>query len=152
MKVYLIQHGKAKNKDEDPTRPLTDEGKTQSSKMAEFLKGTRLKPEVIYHSNKERSVETAKIFAEILNPQCALEEREDLGPNDEVNKMWKIVMTESKDVMIVGHLPYLQKLSSLLLFDSESEDCIEFQNSGVFVFSKTKEERWQLCFALPPNI
>ncbi len=36
MKVYLVQHAKAKNENEDTARPLTDEGRDDLKKLASF--------------------------------------------------------------------------------------------------------------------
>ena len=37
MKLYLVQHGEAKTKEEDPDRALTNTGKELSEKTACFL-------------------------------------------------------------------------------------------------------------------
>ncbi|RLD16037.1 MAG: phosphohistidine phosphatase SixA, partial [Caldiserica bacterium] len=65
MRIYLVQHAEAKPKEEDPERPLTEKGVLNAKKVAEFLKG-KIKPSCIYHSDKLRAKQTAKIFSEIL--------------------------------------------------------------------------------------
>jgi phosphohistidine phosphatase len=37
MKLYLVQHGKAKSKEEDPDRPLSMDGLEETKKVASFL-------------------------------------------------------------------------------------------------------------------
>ena len=42
MHVYLVQHGKAKTTEEDPTRGLSDEGREDLEHIANFLAGLRV--------------------------------------------------------------------------------------------------------------
>ncbi len=37
MRVYLVQHGKAKPAEEDPSRDLTGEGYEEVKRVADFL-------------------------------------------------------------------------------------------------------------------
>ena len=64
MKLFLIQHAQAKSKEEDPQRSLTDEGKANIKKVAEYV--ARTAPEVteVWHSEKLRAKQTAQILAE----------------------------------------------------------------------------------------
>ena len=38
MKLFLVQHGKAETKETNPLRPLTEQGREDVSKIAEFIK------------------------------------------------------------------------------------------------------------------
>jgi len=63
MRLYLVQHGKAKSKDEDPDRPLTDQGRNDIKKVAVFLaENAGLKVTSIYHSGKTRARQTAEVL------------------------------------------------------------------------------------------
>jgi len=42
MRVYLVQHGKAKPAEEDPGRGLTGEGYAEVKQVADFLAGLRI--------------------------------------------------------------------------------------------------------------
>ena len=42
MRVYLVQHGKAKPAEEDPSRGLTGEGYAEVKQVADFLAGLRI--------------------------------------------------------------------------------------------------------------
>jgi phosphohistidine phosphatase len=64
MKLYLVQHGKAKTKEESPDRPLTDEGKAASEKTACFAaEQARVSVNAVLHSGKTRTRDTAEIMA-----------------------------------------------------------------------------------------
>ena len=63
MHVYLVQHGKAKSAEEDPNRGLSDEGRNEVQRVAEFLSELRITVSLIQHSGKTRAEETAHLLA-----------------------------------------------------------------------------------------
>ena len=65
--IYLVQHGEAKSKEEDPARSLTEKGRRDVEKVAVWAAQTGLRIEQIRHSGNRRAAETAEIFAEKLN-------------------------------------------------------------------------------------
>ncbi|MDP8299148.1 MAG: histidine phosphatase family protein [Candidatus Tantalella remota] len=69
MRLYLVQHGKAMAKDQDPDRPLTVKGKEDSAKIAKFLNTAGISIDAIWHSTKTRAIETAQILAKELSPK-----------------------------------------------------------------------------------
>ena len=55
MNLYLVQHGEAKTKAEDPDRALTDTGKELSEKTACFAaEQARVYVDAVFHSGKIR--------------------------------------------------------------------------------------------------
>ena len=67
--LILIRHSKAENRagsDNDFNRALTPEGKSDSLKMANYLKNAGLLPDFIVTSSATRAYETAMSFAETL--------------------------------------------------------------------------------------
>ncbi|HDD66024.1 MAG TPA: phosphohistidine phosphatase SixA, partial [Nitrososphaeria archaeon] len=62
MKVYLVQHGEAKREEEDPARPLTEEGKREVEDVARFLAELGVRVDRILHSGKLRAAQTANIL------------------------------------------------------------------------------------------
>ena len=55
MRLYLVQHGKAKPAEEDPNRGLTDEGRAEVRRVAEFLAEQQISISLIHHSGKARA-------------------------------------------------------------------------------------------------
>jgi len=151
MKLYLVQHGKAKSKEEDLSRPLSQEGVNESEKMADFLTQISIKVPRIYHSSKLRARQTAGIFAGHLKPRDGLEEREGLAPNDDP-LIWKeCLRAENKYLMLIGHLPHLSRLASLLLCGNSDEEIVGFSNSAIVCLEKTGDNwlvRWMLTAQL----
>jgi phosphohistidine phosphatase len=54
--------------------------------------------------------------------------------------------------MIVGHQPFLGKLSSLLLTGYESAGPIAFHNGGVLCLGRTADNRWQVEWLVTPEL
>jgi len=148
MKLYLIQHGLALAKEEDPERPLSTSGKTQTQRTVEFLKSKSINVDSIWHSTKLRAIQTAEIIAEAL-PCGKIQTREDMNPLDPVEKLAGEILASNKNIMIIGHLPFLQKLSGRLLTGSEESEIIAFKNSGVV--SLDYDEKWKIDWLVSPE-
>lgn len=152
MRLYLVQHGEAASKDVNPERPLTEEGKENSAKTAKFLNSAGITVDVIWHSTKARAIETAQIFEKELTPKEGTLQKEGLAPNDTPAEMFSEVKSLSKDIMIVGHLPFLQKLASLVLLNSETNEIIRFNMGGVVCLEKNEKDTWELIFEVIPAL
>lgn len=148
MKLYLIQHGLALAKEENPERPLSTQGKAQTQRTAEYLKFRSIKVNAIWHSTKLRAVQTAEIIAEAL--ACRkIQARDDMNPLDTVEKLPEEILASNKDIMIIGHLPFLQKLADCLLTSSEESKIIAFKNSGVVCLDYAEE--WKIDWLISPE-
>ena len=152
MKLYLVQHGEATSKDVDPKRPLTQRGIQDVTKTANFLNKSGAGIDIIWHSEKTRAIETAKIIAKELSPRECVQQKEGLAPNDPAKKIFDKILSAEKDLMIVGHLPFLQKLASLALFNSESPGIIGFRQGGVVCLERKETGAWELIIAIPPDL
>lgn len=141
--VILVQHGKAKSEEEDPSRPLKEEGVEETRKVAKFLKG-KVKIEKIYHSGKKRAQQTAEIFSEELGGK--IEVLEGIAPLDPPEKAFEICEKE-KNIMIVGHLPHLSRLVSLLT----GSECVNFVYSGAVALEKS-EGVWKIVWFITPDM
>jgi len=149
MRLYLIQHGIAVPEEQDPQKPLSQEGRDDTQKTAEFLKARDIKVDRIWHSKKTRSVQTAQMISGSIT--CSeIEERDDINPKDPVDKLQEGIQALDADLMIVGHLPFLQKLASLLLTGSDRNELISFKNSGVICLEY--QENWKLAWFVPPYV
>jgi|YelNatPaOPRAMG01_1025707.scaffolds.fasta_scaffold03720_16 phosphohistidine phosphatase len=151
MKLYLVQHGKAKTEKEDVNRPLNQEGISQTKNVAQkFIQKNYDGLDVILHSNKLRAKQTAEIIAEIIKPVNGVKEVSNLNPNDDPFIWFNKINDLIKDTMIVGHLPHLKKLCSLLVFNNPDIETIIFVNSGIVCLDKAKD-RWQVIDMILPD-
>lgn len=149
MKLYLVQHGLSQSKEVDPERPLSPEGEVESRLTADFLKEKNIRISRIWHSPKKRAVQTARIMAERLSSP-EIQERNDLNPLDPVGSYVEEIALSDRDLMIVGHLPFLQKLTSLLLNGTEDDELVSVRNSGIICLEYT--DSWRVLWAVFPEL
>ncbi len=135
---YLVQHGEAKSKEEHPERPLTEKGIEESKKVAHHLSEKGVKPDVIIHSGKTRAKQTAEIYAEYLKPEKGVLQGDNLAPLDNPTIWADKLKKEDTSVMLVGHLPHLSKLLSLLLTENPEIEIAKFRYSCCIAISKEK--------------
>ncbi len=149
MQLYLVQHGQAMKKDQDPTRPLTDEGRAAAQRVAGLASRLGVQVTEIRHSDKLRAVQTAEELAMALSaPRRKIS---GLGPNDDINPLAREVASTDENLMIVGHLPFLGRLAAFLLCGDESLPAVEFENAGIVRLDRREEGRWSLRWAIPPS-
>ena len=152
MRLYLVQHAEATAQEVNPDRPLTEKGRRDSAKTAMFLKISGEKIDVIWHSAKTRAIETASIFKDKLLPGEGVVQKEGLAPDVPPNALFATITLTKKNILIVGHLPSLQKLASLALLNAESYEIIKFSMSGVVCLERSDVGKWQLIFEITPDL
>ncbi|MBU0519387.1 phosphohistidine phosphatase SixA [bacterium] len=153
MNLYLIQHGTATSKDEDPDRPLTEAGEDETNRMALYLSlHTDVRPHKIFHSGKLRARQTAEILAEALNPGGGVEAADGLSPSDDPNAWADKLKDKKNDLMLVGHLPYLSRLTSLLITEDPDKFVVNFRNSGVVCLYRIENAFWCVNWVLLPEL
>jgi phosphohistidine phosphatase len=79
-------------------------------KVADFLRPLELRIDAVWHSGKARAQQTAELLAEAVSDRDRVVQREGLGPKDQVAPTKQALEKNGRDVMIVGHLPFLDKL------------------------------------------
>ncbi len=131
MYLLLMQHAKSKTKEDDPERGITDEGRNETLRTAKYLDNMDFNVDEIWHSSKKRSRETAELVTSVNNLHNILSEKDFLSPLDEVKPAVKVLNSFNKNLMIVGHLPFLSKLASSLITGSEDFEPVKFFNSGI---------------------
>ena len=152
MRIYLVQHGKAKTKEEDPDRHLTEDGLAEVERVGEFIRPLGVHVEAVWHSGKARAVETAEVLARVVKADHGAIARDGLAPNDQVDPVIRELERSETDVMIVGHLPFLSKLAAKLLVGKEASEIVAFKNSGVVCLESDKGGVWRLIWAIVPDL
>jgi len=152
MKLYLVQHAKAASKENDPQRSLTEEGRRDIQKVAEFIKPLDLSVDYLWHSGKNRTQQTAEILADVVEVKKEMAAHEGLAPNDDVTVLKDEIMSAHADIMIVGHLPFLSKLTSLLLTGSQSSRTVAFKNGGIVCLDYSDDNQYQFDWMIIPEL
>ncbi len=151
MQVYLVQHGEAKPESEDPERSLTDKGRSEVEAVARHIAVAGVSVHRIFHSGKLRAKQTAELFARYLQPAQGVSEKSGLGPMDDPGEVRQMVEQAEQSVMLVGHLPHLTRLASLLIIDNPDKEVIKFKMGGVVCLGMT-DGAWSLDWILPPEL
>jgi phosphohistidine phosphatase len=151
MAVYLVQHGLAKNKEEDPARPLSAAGRAEVERVARAAAAAGVRPAAIFHSGKTRAQQTAEIFAAQVNPAQGVHAVEGLDPRDEPERTRERVEQADEPLMLVGHLPHLSRLASLLLADTPEREIVAFRNAGVVCLER-QDGRFAVRWILTPEL
>ncbi len=118
-RIILVRHGDSEYEDlgkPDYQRELLENGKKESEEMALLLKNKQIIPEIIFSSVAFRTMQTAKIFSQALNlPKNKIVEEGFLFGFYKSKKLLDYLQENANDkntVMIVGHNPTLESLSS----------------------------------------
>ncbi len=138
MKIYLVQHGSALSKAEDPSRPLSAQGADCVRKISHWAQHEEIQVSSVYHSGKRRAEQTAEIIAEQLEPQARLVSASGMGPNDDIAAVIdNILEPETDNIMLVGHLPFLDRLTSLLVSGDPEANIVQFHNAAIVCLEKS---------------
>jgi phosphohistidine phosphatase len=152
MALYLVQHGKSLPKNLDINKGLSEEGIAEVKRIAEVARQYGIKVSKILQSGKTRARQTAQIFASFLDVKNEIEQVEGMKPLDDVVKFAGKVK-DSENIMIVGHLPFLEKLTSYLVVGSDEKAIFKFQNGGIICLDKESDSQtWIIKWTLMPNI
>jgi phosphohistidine phosphatase len=119
--------------------------------MAEFIKALGLRAECIWHSGKTRAMQTAQLLSGAVKPDRGCLQHSGLGPNDDVEIIRDELKQIDQDIMIVGHLPFLSRLASLLLVAEPSAEVIAFRQAGIVCLERLVQQ-WQLQWLVIPQI
>ena len=153
MKLYLIQHGEAKSEVEDPERSLTSRGEKEVTSVSRVASGLNTKPSKVYHSGKMRAKQTAEIIAnglKISNP--SVQSVQGLNPNDEIRPWAERISKEKEDLMLVGHLPFLERLTSFLLCGNENARLVLFRYGAIVCLNQKEDKGWAIRWILTPEM
>lgn len=149
--LYLVQHGEARAKNVDPERALTEAGRQTVERMARWAVEAGIKVDRIRHSGKRRAEQTAGILADRLHPAEGVSAAAGLGPNDDVQPVARGLVDQLGPLLLVGHLPFLSRLASLLLVGQPDRPLIRFCQGGL-VGLLHEEGHWSVGCLIPPSM
>lgn len=152
MALYLVQHGKSLSKEKDPDQGLSETGLAETRRIAQEAAKCRLSVTCIHHSVKTRARQTAEIFAGVLCPAKGIHQIEGIKPMDDVQAFAPALNPED-GLMIVGHLPFMQRLTAFLTTGRTEPAVFKFQNSGIVCLDKSIDEKvWLIVGSLLPHM
>ena len=150
MALFLVQHGLSLSKDKDPDKGLSNAGKEDTRRIADVAKTYTISVAKIVHSGKKRAAQTGIIFQDALQPKSGIAEISGINPMDDV-KAFGDTIDPAANLMVVGHLPFMEKLVSYLTAGLEDKRIYKFQNSGIVCLDR-EDNGWFIKWTLNPNI
>ncbi len=157
MDVYLMQHGVAEPEDVDPARPLTPEGRAAVERVAACARVAGVRADRCLHSGKVRAEQTARILAAALGAGT-VEAHAGLNPSDPVAPFADHLREEARRapdgaIAVVGHLPFLDRLASLLVAGDDGAQVVRFQNAGlVRLVPKVEAPGFAVAWVVTPDL
>ena len=146
--LYLVQHGQAKPEDEDPQRPLTDRGADDVAWVAHWA--------VDRFGVRPSQSSTPARHGPARRPRsgsgwsASTPSRATVSPPTMTRRRGLVGSpTRPADVMLVGHLPHLAKLASVLLTGDPDRQLIGFHQGGLVAVEHT-DTGWIVALLLPP--
>jgi len=152
--LYLVRHGQPVTEIVDPERPLSDTGVAQVRKVAAVLADITGQVDLVCHSGLKRSEESAEILATAVKPRSGLRWSPGLKPDDPPARFLADLEAEDfQSVMVAGHLPFLSRLSSLLLTGQEQPEVVGFSMGAAACLVRAEEGvTWALRWMIDPTI
>jgi phosphohistidine phosphatase len=152
MALYLAQHGRSLPKDVDPEQGLSDAGRAEVDRMATVAAAYAIRVAKIAHSGKKRAAQTADIFAAALNLKDKVAERSGLKPLDDVVRL-STELRSQEELMLVGHLPFMERLTAYLVTGNADNTVFKFQNGGIVCLDEDAvRHSWFIKWALMPHV
>lgn len=152
MKLYLVQHGEAYAKEENPERPLTEQGCADIKRLAVFLKQADVCVKRVIHSEKLRAIQTAELLAAAIAIDVELESSGLINPNDNPKAFDWQSESWDRDTLVVGHLPFMEKLVSHLVVENENISLVAFQPGSIVCLEHDGNTQWQIGWMMRPEL
>ena len=153
VNVILTQHAEAKRKEEDPQRNITDKGREETEKIARFfINNVDVKIDKIIHSTKLRAKQTAEILSRYIRPAKGMVEESDLEPKADPSIWANKLRDINENIIIVGHLPHLSRLTSLLLTGNSEIEIVRFRYSNMVCLERNENGEWRILWIIRPDI
>ena len=112
--MCLVHHADAAAPHLDPQRPLTELGHRQAQEVAEGIRAAAFAPAAIWHSGKLRARQTGEACLRICAPFADFRMVRGLQSEDPPEWMRDELAAETRDVLLVGHMPHIARLARLL--------------------------------------
>jgi phosphohistidine phosphatase len=151
MKLYLARHGEAIPEEIDPDCPLSVRGSEAIKKLANFLGEKNIQAVRVAHSGKTRAKQTAQILGKSMAPGVAIEAIKGLKPMDPVRPIVKMASEFEKDTLLVGHLPFMENLLSLLVSGDERNHIAQFTTGTIACLDRDEQGSFSMEWVINPQ-
>lgn len=152
MTLYLVRHGEAERGSDDAARALTGDGRAEVETVARVVAATGVTVGRILQSGRRRASQTAQLWAEALTPSPSVTEAPGLDPMSDPRDVRSLLEAASGESwMIVGHLPHLGRLASLLVTGDPEGEIVGLPTGGI-VALEWEDGAWRIRWLLTPRL
>jgi phosphohistidine phosphatase len=148
--VYLVRHGEAVSEAVDPRRPLSEVGREQVRTVGNRARGNEVQPGAVFHSGILRAEQTAQLLTTELGINVVPVPTTGLMPEDDPFVAKAEIETGETEALLVGHLPHLQRLASLLVAGNSERHIVEFAPATMVCLTRA-DSRWQFSWMIGPD-
>lgn len=141
-KLYLVRHGDYLSDLPEDQAVLSEQGEREIELLARLLQPLQIHVERILHSGKLRAQQTAEILAKGFICSTAPALYTGLKPNDDPKEFLPQLDLYPDNLLIVGHMPFLSRLVSLLVTKKEHEVVINFGMGTCVCLTQVDSDRW----------
>ncbi len=152
MELYLARHADALHGSPDAERPLSRRGREEAARVARALAAAGVRPAAIWHSPARRAREMAELLAARTEPAVGLVPRVELASMADPLDVLRLVRPEPGPLLLVGHLPHLERLASRLLTGDPAADIVRIVKGGVLGLESPDGYRWRLDWYVTPEL
>lgn len=150
MQFYLVRHGEAVSQTINGQRPLTPGGRRDVARIGRAAAERGIQPSKIFHSGILRAQQTAEILSENFGPVEELRELVGLRPDDDPLVAKAELESSTVSLMLVGHLPHMRRLVSLLVAGDVERAVVEVAPATMVGLSY-EDHRWKILWKLTPT-
>jgi phosphohistidine phosphatase len=134
----------------DEQRSLSPLGRDQVNQVARLALAQQAQAAVIFHSGILRAEQTAAIFAQHLKPPQGIKPISGLLPQDDPAPAAAFLATAPAPIMLAGHLPFMNRLASLLV-SGDPDHCVVNFTPATLVCCARQGLRWIVKWILAPS-
>jgi len=148
VNVYLIHHADALAVEQDPVRHLSQNGRAQADRLGMRLRALGVAPLCILHSDKQWTIETAqRIAAKLGIEDRAAKAAYPINTGDPLAPFMAEIAASKGDIMMCGHVDYLLRATSHLVWGDETRKIVEFKpGNGTLVCLGGAGRDWVITY------
>jgi phosphohistidine phosphatase len=151
MDFYLMRHGEAVSETIDPLRPLSALGRQEVERVARLAVARNVQVSAVLHSGILRARQTAEIIAAPLCPPGGVRQISGLLPQDDPWIAKAELESAQESVLLVGHLPHMNRLAALLVHGDADRAAVEFAPATLVCCSSVGSQ-WKMGWFLTRSL
>lgn len=152
MKLYLMRHGDYLIDMHQHMDVLTEAGKRAVLTLSNFLVPSQLRVSNILHSGKFRAQQTAELIAQGIQSDQLPQVHDGLKPESDVIAFANEISQWHDNVLVVGHLPFMGRLTGLLLTGNQNREVIHFDPGTLACLEQHDTDQWAIKWVLNPHL